>query len=55
MLEGMEFGINPYDWCFTNKKININLCTIVWYVNDNKLSHVNPNMVSEIREEIKKH
>ena len=30
-------------------------CTIVWYVDYNKLLHVDPNVVNDILEEIKKH
>ena len=30
-------------------------CTIVWYVDENKLSHVDTNVVTECFEEIKKH
>ena len=35
--------------------IDGNQCNIVWYVGDNKLSHVDPNMVTDILKEIKKH
>ena len=35
--------------------INVKQCTIMWYVDDNKLSHVDPNVVTYILEEIKKH
>ena len=38
-----------------NKIIYGNKFTIVWYVDDNKLSHVNPNVGTDILEEIKKH
>ena len=37
-----------------NKIIDEKQCTIVWYVDDNKLSHVYPNVVTDILEEIKK-
>ena len=30
-------------------------CNIVWYVDDNTMSHEDPNMVTDILEEIKKH
>ena len=30
-------------------------CTIVWYVDDNTLSHVDTNVVTDIIEEIRKH
>ena len=32
-----------------------NKCTIVWYVDDNKMSHVDPNVITAILKEIKKH
>ena len=54
-LEGMEFVINTYDWCVSDKMINGNQCTIMWYVDNNKLSHVDPNIFTEILEEINKH
>ena len=43
-LEGMEFFINIYNLCVADKTINGNQCTIMWYVDNNKLSHVNPNI-----------
>ena len=36
------------------KIIDGNQCTIVCYVDDNNLSHVDPNVVTDILEEIKK-
>ena len=42
------FIINPYDWCVANKVINGKQCTIVWHVDDLKISHVDSNVVSEI-------
>ena len=44
----MEYVINPYDRCVANKIINGKQLTIVLYVDDNKLSHVDPNLVTEI-------
>jgi hypothetical protein len=35
------FTINPYDWCVANKMIDEKQCTIVWHVDDLKISHVN--------------
>jgi hypothetical protein len=34
------FEINPYDWCVANKTINGKQCTILWHVDDLKISHV---------------
>lgn len=32
------YVINPYNWCVTNKIINNKQCTIVWHVDDLKIS-----------------
>ena len=49
------FVINPYDKCVANKIINGKQCTIVWYVGDNKISHEDLEVVTEIIEIMKKH
>ena len=49
------FVINPYDRCVTNKTINGKQCTIVWYVDDNKISHEDPEVVTKVIELMKKH
>ena len=49
------FVINPYDRCVANKVINGKQCTIVFYVDDNKISHVDPDVVSEVLEILKGH
>ena len=54
-LKKEGFVINPYDRCVANKIINGKQCTIVWYVDDNKLSHKDPKVVTEILEIMKKH
>ena len=55
MLKGMGFVLNPYDRCVENKMINGKQCTIAWYVDDNKLSHVDPKVVTEVLDAIKEH
>ena len=35
--------------------INGEQCTIVWYVDDNKVSHEDPSVVDEVIELMKKH
>ena len=47
-LEEWGFKINPYDWCVANKDINDKQCTIVWHVDDLKISHSDPEVVSDI-------
>jgi hypothetical protein len=42
------FEINPYDFCVANKTIDGKQCTIVWHVDDLKISHVEYNAVTTI-------
>jgi hypothetical protein len=44
----MGFELNPYaDTCVANSKVvDGKQCTIAWYVDDNKISHVDPNVVT---------
>ena len=54
-LKDMGFVINPYDRCVANKDINGKQCTVTWYVDDNKLSHADTDVVTEILDEISEH
>ena len=47
-LKDMGFKLNPYDHCVANCMIEGTQCTIAWYVDDTKISHVNPNVVTNI-------
>ena len=47
-LQQMGFVLNPYDPCIANCQIEGTQCTIGWYVDDTKTSHVNPAVVSGI-------
>ena len=38
-LEDMGFEVNPYDPCVANRMVNGNQCTVVWHVDDLKVSH----------------
>jgi hypothetical protein len=42
------FEINHYDWCISNKMIEGKPCTIMWHVDDLKISHVNDNVNTNI-------
>jgi hypothetical protein len=53
-LTEMGFQLNPYDTCVANKTINGKQCTIVWYVDDNKISHVDCRVVTKIIKRIEK-
>jgi hypothetical protein len=47
-LKDMGFKLNLYDACVANKFIEDSQCLIVWNVDDNKFSHINPNVVSNV-------
>ena len=46
----MEWGftINPYDWCIANKQIEGRQCTLIWHVDDMKISHGDSRVVDGI-------
>jgi Reverse transcriptase (RNA-dependent DNA polymerase) len=44
------FVLNPYDNCVANKMMNGSQCTILWHVDDIKISHVDPEAASEVLE-----
>jgi len=47
-LKEWGYVANPYDSCTMNKMIDGKQCTILWHVDDRKISHVNPNVVTSI-------
>jgi hypothetical protein len=47
-LSNMGFTFNPYDPCVANKMINGKQCTIVWHVDDLKISHVDRHVVDAV-------
>ncbi|KAI2510045.1 Reverse transcriptase (RNA-dependent DNA polymerase) [Fragilaria crotonensis] len=47
-LKEMGFVLNPYDSCIANCEIKGKQCTIAWYVDDAKISHVDPDVVTSI-------
>jgi Reverse transcriptase (RNA-dependent DNA polymerase) len=51
-LKEMGFVLNPYDPCIANCTIEGSQCTVSWYVDDNKISHVNPDVVTMIIDKI---
>jgi hypothetical protein len=52
------FTNNPYDWCVANKMIDGKQCTVLWHVDDLKISHVhdevNTNIIKKINDEFGK-
>ena len=53
-LQKMGFVINPYDPCIANCLIDGKQCTIAWYVDDMKISHVDPAVVTSIIDKLEK-
>ena len=50
VLQEEGFVVNPYDKCVANKMIDGKQCTLGFYVDDNKLSHVDPKVVDGVLE-----
>ena len=53
-LQEWGFAPNPYDQCTVNKMINNKQATIVWHVDDLKISHADKAVVTEIIDFISK-
>eukprot|EP00957_Ditylum_brightwellii_P087055 6626561-Ditylum_brightwellii.AAC.2 len=47
-LQEWGFEINTYDWCMVNKEIDGSQCTIVWHVDDLKISHAKNEVVTAL-------
>ena len=47
-LKTRGFNINPYDWCIANRNIKGSQYTIVWHVDDLKISHASPKVVDQL-------
>ena len=48
----LGFKINPYDTCVANKIIDGKQCTVLWHVDDLKISHVDPNVLEDILDKL---
>ena len=44
--------MNHCDWCCMNKMVNGKQLSIIWHVDDLKISHVDPSVVTELLNEI---
>ena len=53
-LQSIGFVLNPYDPCVANKIVKGKQLTIVWHVDDLKVSHVLPSVVTKMAEWLKK-
>jgi hypothetical protein len=52
LTQELGFVANPYDSCVVNKIINGKQCTIIWHVDDLKLSHVEQQVLEDIAEKL---
>jgi Reverse transcriptase (RNA-dependent DNA polymerase) len=52
LTQELGFEVNPYDSCVVNKTIDGKQCTILWHVNDLKLSHVKQEVLEDIVKKI---
>ena len=54
-LKDEGFVLNPYYSCVANKMIQSKQCTIVWYVDDFKISHARRTVVDNVISTIERH
>ena len=50
----MRFGYNPYDRCTANKVIDCKKWSLVFHVDNNTISHEDPNAVAKIMDKTAK-
>jgi hypothetical protein len=53
-LTDLGFTINPYDQCVANKMVNGKQCTVLWHVDDLKISHSEPEVVTSVLNSLSK-
>ena len=53
-LKSWGFTINPYNWRVANKMVNGQQSTIVWHVEDLKISHVDKQVVTTLINKLNK-
>ena len=47
LTEKMGFTLNPYDTCVANKTVEDSQLTVLWHVDDLKVSHINKKVVDD--------
>jgi hypothetical protein len=52
-LQSIGFKINPYDPCVANKNVKGKQLTVVWHVDDLKVSHRKPSFLTRMTEWLK--
>ena len=50
LVDKLKFKKNPYDPCVVNKTVDGSQCTILWHVDDLRISHVDERVVSDVIE-----
>jgi len=53
-LTDWGFIVNPYDRCVANKTVNGSQCTVLWHVDDLKISHKDKDVVNEVLDYLSK-
>ena len=48
------FKLNSHDRCFVNKLVNGKQCTLVWYVDNKQVSHMESKVVDDLINDLKK-
>jgi len=48
LVEKMGFKVNKYNYCVVNKMINGKQCTILWHVDNLKISHVSDDVLTDV-------
>ena len=54
-LKAEGYILYEYDRCVTNKNVNRKQCTVAWYVENNKTSHVDSRVIDNLLDIIKTH
>jgi hypothetical protein len=52
-LKSIGFQVNPYDPCVANKTVKGKQLTVVWHVDDLKVSHKRPWVVTKMADWLK--
>jgi hypothetical protein len=52
LTEELGFTVNPYDSCVVNKMIDGKQCTIIWHVDDLKMSHVKQSVLEDVADRL---
>jgi hypothetical protein len=48
LIKDLGFIVNPYDECVVNKMVNGKQCTVLWHVDDVKVSHEDEVVVEDV-------